>query len=187
MERPLPKILVVSHNSFSAVQNNGKTLQALFEGWPSDRIAQLFFHDEVPNFEVCKNFFRITDADVFRAIIRNNGNCGQNVKESKVIKKTINVSKGISFQNLFKLMAKYKLEVMYLLRDLIWSSNRWKTNKFLEWLDRFSPEVVFFVGSNYRFSYNIALWIANERIYHLCYFVLTIMLHLNLQQIFSGG
>ncbi len=163
MERPLPKILVVSHNSFSAVQNNGKTLQALFEGWPSDRIAQLFFHDEVPNFEVCKNFFRITDADVFRAIIRNNGNCGQNVKESKVIKKTINVSKGISFQNLFKLMAKYKLEVMYLLRDLIWSSNRWKTNKFLEWLDRFSPEVVFFVGSNYRFSYNIALWIANER------------------------
>lgn len=163
MKRPLRKILVVSHNSFSAVRNNGKTLQSLFGGWPSDKIAQLFFHDEIPNFEVCKHFFRITDADVFRAIMRNNGDCGQKIKDNRVIKKNINISKGISFQNLFKLMAKYRLEVMFLLRDLMWGSNRWKTKKLLEWLDCFSPEVVFFVGSNYRFSYNIALWIANER------------------------
>lgn len=60
-----PKVLVVSHNVFSTTSNMGKTMVAFFNSWDRENIAQLYFHTEVPNSDICKKFFRITDFDCF--------------------------------------------------------------------------------------------------------------------------
>jgi hypothetical protein len=53
----VPRILVVSHNPFSDLQSNGKTLAAFFDGWDPERLAQLFFTLDAPSFAVCQRFF----------------------------------------------------------------------------------------------------------------------------------
>ena len=65
----LPRILIVSVNPLSDTSNNGKTYASFFRGYPSDRIAQLYFHREMPDSPVCSQYFRISDDDIAAALI----------------------------------------------------------------------------------------------------------------------
>jgi glycosyltransferase involved in cell wall biosynthesis len=51
---------------------------------------------------------------------------------------------------------------MMLLRDAIWRAARWRTGELNAWLDDFSPEVVFLVGGEYMYSYEIAEYVATR-------------------------
>jgi len=63
-----PKVLIVSHNVFSTTSSMGKTMAAFFNSWEIENIAQLYFHTESPNSNICKRYFRVTDFDIIEAI-----------------------------------------------------------------------------------------------------------------------
>lgn len=46
---------------------------------------------------------------------------------------------------------------MYFLRNLLWSTNKWKTKKLVKWIGGFKPDVVFYTAGDYSFSIKIAL------------------------------
>lgn len=142
-----PRVLVISHNAFSKFLNNGKTLSSIFSGWPKDKIAQLYFRNEIPDFSVCSNFFHITDEQ----IIFN--------KKKKVGKRVVEIPKDeIKKSNTFihKYARKNHLPIFGFIRDVLWSFGKWNNATLYKWIDEFSPEVIFFVGGGNSFSYNIA-------------------------------
>ena len=51
-----PRLLVLSNNSFSKSNSNGRTLGSLLQGWPKDKIAQFCISTDGPDFEVCDNY-----------------------------------------------------------------------------------------------------------------------------------
>lgn len=65
-----PRVLVIAHNPFSDTQNNGKTLSAFFNGWPKDKLAQIYLTPDKPDYTVCENFFRITDLEVLKSFLK---------------------------------------------------------------------------------------------------------------------
>jgi glycosyltransferase involved in cell wall biosynthesis len=170
-----PKVLIISHNSFSDTQNNGKTLSSFFAQWPPDKLAQLYFWPEDPDMTVCKNFYRITDYEVLDAVIRLKKAKGKTYKESNVVhqhelgsivknlygnKGNHDGGKGLHY--LIHCMFKKRMPIALLSRDLFWNTNVWKTNEIKAWIDSFSPDIVFYQGSNGIFAYKIAIWIAES-------------------------
>jgi hypothetical protein len=151
-----PRVLVISNNAFSFSLNNGKTLSNLFKDWPRKMIAQLFFHpNDSPEWGICDNYYKISDIDILKSILKLSNHCGGICEHSIIpeqrILKVGRLRKRINSLDMQK-------SVMILLRDFLWRSGRWKTKQLCEWLSMFNPEIIFFVGGYSGFAHEIACW-----------------------------
>ena len=57
-----PRVLVFAVNPISRIQSNGILMRSFFQGWPADRLAQVyypFFHHFPPDTTVCRRFLRV--------------------------------------------------------------------------------------------------------------------------------
>lgn len=154
-----PKVLIVSHNVFSTTSSMGKTMAAFFNGWDRENIAQLYFHTESPNSNICKRYFRVTDFDVIEAIFKfKKPGTILDEHDIKMNTSSTRVDTGIK-SDIYKAGKKRK-PYMYFIRNLIWGTNKWKTKELINWIDDFKPDVVFYAAGDYSFSIKIALEIS---------------------------
>jgi len=149
--------LIISHNCFSKTGSNGRTLGNFFIGWPKEALAQFYINNEIPDSSVCDNYFRVTDTEVLKALYKGS-RVGRIVKKETII----DDKEDVSLKNLYKKHRK-RTSFNYIVRNLIWNSNKWKSRKFKEWIDEFNPNVVLLQVGDYEFMFKIALSIAKER------------------------
>ena len=79
MENSFPRVLVISHTAFTKEDSMGSTLASYFINYPSDKIAQFYIKEMKPNIPVCFSYYKITDSELFRKIIKRSKNkqkCG---------------------------------------------------------------------------------------------------------------
>lgn len=148
------KILVISNNSFSENNNNGKTLASFFSEFDSENIAQLYFSSEVPSGTKIKKFYRISDKEVFNSFFKNI-NCGNPI--TKFENSTSNEIKNNYLLEYFK-----NSNFIRLLREIIWKYSNWKNKSFDNWLEAFSPDIIFLCAGDSGFSYRIANYISSK-------------------------
>lgn len=174
------KILVISHNAFSKHSNNGKTLESIFYNFNKASISQLFFsYNKNLDFEYCSNYFQLTDWDVLKNTLfftnKNGKKCINKYLETnnkKGKKRSANI-----FLKTFKIP---------LFRDLLWRLNGWKTNKLYNWIELYSPNLIFYVGGNFGFSHKIALHLSKKyKIPLVVYFTDDYLLHPIYKNIFE--
>ena len=158
-----PRVLVIAHNPFSDTQNNGKTLSAFFNGWPKDKLAQIYLTPDKPDYTVCENFFRITDLEVLKSFLKKN-KCGGNIIEKGCTleneKEKLHKSKlYVLIKNLFI----KRLPLMYCVRNFVWKKVKpWKNSNLENWISNFKPDVVFFQSSNMYSIFDMVNDICNE-------------------------
>lgn len=156
----LPRVLIISHNALNNKTNMGKTISSFFYSWRKEDIAQLYLYSELPNTEICNKFFRITDFDIIRSILKfgkagcivhevENNNYS-NSRESKLKQKIYNFGKA-------------KKPYMYFVRNLIWATKKWDSHTLSKWIDDFNPDIVFFAAGDYTFSMNLAMNICKTK------------------------
>lgn len=154
------KILVISHNVFSKTSSMGRTLANFFIDTPKENIAQLYFHSEVPTTDVCENYFRITDFEILKKSKKNIGN----VFSKEDIRKELKSERiDVGVEAKIYSFGRQRKPYMYIGRNLLWASKKWKNEKLRKWIDEFNPDVIFFASGDYVFPYRIAIDIANER------------------------
>ncbi|WP_242232012.1 hypothetical protein [Domibacillus sp. PGB-M46] len=152
-----PKILVISNNVFSETSNNGKTLASFFTDFPSDNIAQLYFNNESPNHDYYNQYFRITDSEMIKSF----GSKNHPGKVMKRIKKNdLEIKKDTSGANYTSKIKKYNF--FRIGRELLWMSKKWQTENLNEWLDKFSPDIIFFCAGDSGFAYNVTEYIQKK-------------------------
>lgn len=145
-----PRVLVVSNNSFSKINNNGRTLGNLFIGWPKESLAQFCVSTEGPNFDLCDNYYCITDNDVLTAFLHLKKAYGRKLKPSENTSSAGSRGEG------------KKTISMMLARNLIWGFNRWKNVSFMNWVRQFNPDVILLFFSDSSFLLNIASALSKE-------------------------
>lgn len=154
-----PKILVISHNCFSKTGSNGRTLANFFINWPKKSLAQFYIGNEIPDVSVCDNYFRVTDIEALKAFYKG-------CRVGRIINSEMNTDsfekEDALLNNLYKRHRK-RTSFNYIARNFIWDSNRWRSEVFKEWVEKFNPEVVLFQIGDYAFTFKIALRIAKER------------------------
>jgi glycosyltransferase involved in cell wall biosynthesis len=60
-----PRVLVVDHMPFNRLTGTSITLSNLFEGWPKERVAQVYTADIEPSTDVCETFFHLGPDEYF--------------------------------------------------------------------------------------------------------------------------
>jgi hypothetical protein len=159
----VPRILVVSHNPFSDLQSNGKTLAAFFDGWDPERLAQLFFTLDAPSFAVCQRFFRVTDLDMLMARLGRPRSPGPvvegDLKATEVERAALH--RGRCYR-LVRWVFQRRWPVALMVRSAVWG-DRWRTPELEAWLNEVDPEVVLFQSSNCTFAFAIVADICDRR------------------------
>lgn len=156
-KKEYPKILVISNNPFSKTSNNGKTLASFFKEFPSGNIAQLYFSSEIPNEERYMNYYRISDGQVLKSIITF-------VRAGSKVRADINMKTFGYGEASAKLMTNYmkKSDFSRLSRELMWKSKKWMSNELINWLNDFSPDIVFFCAGDTGFAYDIVSYVLDK-------------------------
>ena len=139
LDDELPRVLFVSVNPFSATSNNGKTFASFFEGYPSERLAQLYFHRELPTSTAAGRYFRLTDEHVLAALPRPWHATGEPLTPAAAEDRKISQRTHTALKS---------SRTARLARQILWSSVRLDNPRLRAWLDEFSPEVVFFCGGD---------------------------------------
>lgn len=154
------KILIVSHNCFSKVYNNGKTLESIFSSFSKDSLAQIYFTENMqPDLDFCDNYFKITDVSVLKSVLKGGADCGEIIELNK--NRDNNKSDSSKGSRLFSL-AKSKIDHIVLFRDILWSFNTWKSKSLLLWSKKYNPNIIFYVGGNFGFSHKIAFFLSKK-------------------------
>lgn len=148
-----PHVLVVSNNSFSKTSSNGRTLGNLFLGWPKDKLAQFCISTTEPDFDVCENYYLLTDRSMLDGF--------KHLKKGK----RCDIETGLGTEGNAVIGGKKVVKTPWraIIRHLVWSGRRWESKDFKEWVDGFSPEIVVVMNSDATFILDIAAYIATKR------------------------
>jgi hypothetical protein len=150
----VPRVLVISHNCFSDVNNNGKSFAAFFENWNIQSLAQLYFRDESPSSNVCSNYFKITESLIIKSIFSDQ-KCGE---ESNKDYSPDNSNTENRLNNVIYSYGKRKFWILNIIRDFFWTltSRIWYNSKLKSWIKNFSPECIFLAAGDSAFIYKVA-------------------------------
>lgn len=161
----LPRVLVVSHNPFSDVQNNGKTLLAFFEDWPRERVAQLYLTLDEPSFTNCDRFYRVTDLDVLKDLLPGRSGAAGPV-ERRDWAEDVEVKASLGRRPAYRAIRRLFLArppAALVVRSAVWKRARRDGDRFRAWLDEFEPQLVFFQSSSAVFAFDLVEEICRER------------------------
>lgn len=150
-----PKILVISNNSFSKSNSNGRTLANFFINWDKNRLAQFFIIEDIPDFNICKNYYKVTDSDAIKAF-----KTGINVGERVTTTIKTNTNYMVNKNSNKKIT---KTPLTSIIRDLIWKSKRWKNEEINQWINNFNPNLILVQAGDAPFMLKFAREIALKR------------------------
>lgn len=161
----VPRVLVVSHNPFSNVQNNGKTLLAFFEDWPRERLAQLYLTLDEPSFDICGQFYRVTDLDVLKDALPGLSGAAGPVEPTSWTRDR-EVKSSLGKRRFYRTIRKVFLArppAALMVRSLVWNKARADRERFRAWLDACDPQLVFFQSSSAVFAFDLVEEICRDR------------------------
>lgn len=149
------KVLLVSHNPISTSNNMGKTFLSLFSAFQVKELCQFYVHPSLPDVKKCDSYYRITDNNVLKGLMKFsvNGTAISNevISENKTVKNLDTVR-----------TASRKTPARYLVRDFVWKISNWYTKKLRNWVSTQNPEIIFLAPGYAKFIYDIALKISKE-------------------------
>jgi hypothetical protein len=141
-------ILIVSNNAFNITSNNGKTLLNIFNNFEDKKLHHLYFKNEIAKCNKQLDTFIITEIDIIYKIL------GYKIDKKNIIHfMNINNKKG---KHIIKIFKNYKnLQIIRILREIIWSCGLWKTKKLKKWIKNTNAKKIFFVAGDSIFAYRI--------------------------------
>ena len=150
----IPRLLVVSTNVIRKGGSNGRLLAELLGSWPSNKLAQFYTYNELPEENLCSTYYRVTDKDALQSFLTGK-KVGNEVFPKEIEKKKVGAITKHGVQP-------KKNSLTYLLRDIVWNSNRWLSEDFWMWCDRFRPEAVLILAGASSYPHNTARKIADR-------------------------
>ena len=136
MDKLLPKVLVVGINAWRE-DGESHTLMDIFRCWDPNKIALIYSRADMPNTEVCKNFFQISESEVIKSVFKPWLKVGR-----KVVNTSTNSSADVEharYQQIHKKNASW----MYIVRELVWKLGHWKTKSLRKFVQDFNPDIIF--------------------------------------------
>jgi len=133
------KILIVSHTPWDDDNSFGNSYSNIFGGNTNYEIANIYCQSGLPNTQVCKRFFQISELKIIRSICKGSRSSGAEVFE----RKDANVSIDKRFDRCLNTVKILRWQIFFWIRDSIWSTQRWKSKALDDFIDNFNPDLIF--------------------------------------------
>ena len=168
-----PKILIISMNSFSKVNNNGKTIETIFEDYPHDLLSHIYFSLEEEDLDFCKHALRFNTYDAldnscrlfkrrYGEVLNIENNDIYEFKENKYfdfVQKRFRKSKK-NWNAKLPINLEYRNKKLYLFTELIWYQKRWCYKQIQDFILLNQPDIIFYQANLYSFLHKIVTKIA---------------------------
>ena len=138
MTPKLPKVLVIDVNAWRE-DAGSNTLMEIFRCWDLDRLAVIYTSSQVPNTQVCRNFFQISENQIIRSVLNPMLKVGCVVESSNENESKDAKSERERYQKAHKNHAKW----MRLAREVVWKFGHWKTRALKQFVQDFNPDIIF--------------------------------------------
>lgn len=130
------KVLVVSRVAWNSATNFGNTYSTLFGDMENTEIAHIYFGGGTPDTPIASRFFRVSETDIVRRLLRKCRTCGKTVE----CEPQAAPQKNDSVQSFGK---KHRLTAFFAARDLLFQTGVWKTEDLKAFVTGFAPDVIF--------------------------------------------
>lgn len=148
------RVLIVAHNAISETNNMGKTFLSYFRDFRPEEIAEFYIQDKDPrNAEVCRSYYRVTDREALKSVF--GGKTGKIFRLDRNLPETAANSTGAA--EAIRQYGRKRNAFVYIARNAVWSLAHWKTKKFVDWINDFNPDIIFFMAGDYSFMFKIVL------------------------------
>ena len=123
------------------------TFSSLMEGYDTDKIANLYIRDGMPDSNVCNNYFCISENAVIKSILKRNIVTGKRVFTPNAIQEENTENESIAVR--YKGTSAKRNYLMIFAREFLWKLGKWKSKELDKFLEDFSPDTVFFAMEGY--------------------------------------
>ena len=134
----LPKVLVIGINAWRE-DGTAHTLMNIFRCWNPDRVALVYARADMPNTDVCKHYFQISETQMIHSVIKPWMKVGRVVENTSVVRNTEIEAEHIRYTNAHKHSSPW----MPLLREIVWKLGQWKTPALKKFVQDFNPDIIF--------------------------------------------
>lgn len=152
-----PRILVVTINSFSKSNSNGRTLGSMFEGWPIENLAQICVSENDPDWNLCNKYYCINDRAVIEAFKHRRKAVGR-ILCSDLMNNSFEQNGDTEHR---KKIGEKTISKM-LIREILWSCKRWQSKSLKNWVEEYNPQVILYMMGDSIFMPEIALSISKQ-------------------------
>ncbi len=124
------RILVISRNAWNNSNSTGNTATNFFSNWNDWEFANLFCRAEIPDNDICKQYFRISESDLVKGLFKRS-EIGERLYYSKNVDET-NLEYNTSQRNekkIYDYFRNNRLTILLWAREILWSISNWKGNK----------------------------------------------------------
>ena len=135
------------------------TFSSLLEGYDVESIANLYIREEVPDSNVCHNYFRISENAVIKSIVKRKIKTGKQIITTHSEAADDNEKNAQISKQRYKKYSAKRNWILIFAREILWKLGNWKTKELNNFIDEFNPDVVFFAMEGYIHFNNIVKYI----------------------------
>ncbi len=147
------RLLIFSNQALSKANSNGRTLLNFFSGFDKSNLAQFYLQSDEPDFNVCENYFFVSDGAVLKSVLKRR-TAGKVIEKTELQEKSIVQSTKTSRKTV-------RNPLTMLIRNFLWNRKCWRKD-FYKWVEEFKPEAVLFQAGDAPFLYNMSVEIAQK-------------------------
>lgn len=138
MEKRLPKVLVIGINAWRE-DGTAHTLMDIFRCWDPDRLALVYARADLPDTDVCKRYFQISENQIIGSILKPWKKVGRIVENTHVVKQSEVEAEHARYTQAHKKSS----SLLPLLREIVWKFGHWKTPALKKFVLDFNPDIIF--------------------------------------------
>jgi len=153
------KVLILSVPSWNK-KSGSDTFSSLMEGYGADNVANIYIREDLPDSKVCNNYFRISENAVIKSIFKRNIKTGKQVFAECVVDD--NIQNRTKTKERYRKYSKKRNIFFLLLREIFWKIGKWRSKELDDFIDDFSPDVVFFSMEGYIHLDRIARYVIKK-------------------------
>lgn len=153
MDTSFPRVLVISHTSFTKEDSMGSTLASYFSHYPTDKIAQFYIKEMKPNIPVCFSYYKTTDSQLVKKILhpfKTKVGTVVELEQNETKKENKDIKEEYSYK------PNKNRDLALLLRNILWSTKLWNTKSLKKWIKDFSPQIILVQPGDFSFIIKLA-------------------------------
>lgn len=129
---------------------------SFFKGIPATEIAQLYFSPEAPSQTGYHKYYQISDKQVLKSLLKRKHAGGKLTFSPHEHKQTTEQNPPVK-----KIRSIRRSHFFRLTREFLWKSQKWQSQELVDWVQDFSPDVIFFCAGDAEFAYEITDFVLN--------------------------
>lgn len=153
-----PRILVISHTSFTKANSMGSTLASYFTGYDPNCMAQFYIKEMTPDIPVCRRYFCTTDNEIVRKLLHP---FTSTVGKAIELNEKNEILEGKTATRSSAGGSRHR-DLALLMRKILWSTRTWYNKRFREWIADFSPQIILVQPGDFSYLLDMGVFLSKK-------------------------